>query len=52
MGAIKDESYIKWNSSSKVDLKCLYLIHFNKNSTKKIYKAGPCKISLDPINMK
>ena len=34
MDTIKSERGIKWKSSCKVDLKCLYLDQFIKNSTK------------------
>ena len=50
MDTIKDGKSIKWNSSSKVDLKGLYLNQFIKNSTKIQLLKRVLKNSLGPYS--
>ena len=48
MDTIKDDRSIKWNSSSKVDLKGLYLNQFIKKAHKNNIQSGTLKISMEP----
>ena len=48
MDTIKDDRSIKWNSSSKVDLKGLYLNQFIKKAHKNNIQSGTLKNSMGP----